>query len=156
MTDQVPNLSADQVAAILAAELGPALPCEPVPVINGLQLRRALGREEWGVPQENGCCGWIIDGLANGRHSRVIVTGDHLSDQVNGNNWIHASISHRDSMPGYEAMKLLHNAVFGDRWAYQVFAPGAAHINIHAYALHLFGRVDGEPALPDFGRFGTI
>jgi hypothetical protein len=31
-----------------------------------------------------------------------------------------------------------------------VFAPPTDHVNIHEYALHLFGRLDGTPALPDF------
>jgi hypothetical protein len=44
--------------------------------------------------------------------------------------------------------------VFGDRWAYQVFAPPADHINLHNFALHLWGRLDGKPVLPDF-TFGT-
>lgn len=35
-------------------------------------------------------------------------------------------------------------------WDYQVFAPPSDHVNIHNYALHLFGRLNGKPALPDF------
>lgn len=144
--------TADVARILAAADAEPALPCDPDPVIDGLALRRVLGRKQWAVPNPHGCCGWMIDNLADGDR-RIIVTADHQSDSVN---WIHASISRRDSMPSYEDLKLLHAAVFGARWAYLVFAPPTEHINIHAHVLHLFGRVDGERALPDFGRFGTI
>lgn len=154
MSNPKMTLTAAQVASILAAaEQGPALPCEPDPVIDGLMLRRRLGRKDWGVPLRRGCCGWSIDGLSDASLRRIIVTADHQSDGVN---WIHASISGQHGMPTYEDLKLMHAAVFGDRWAYQVFSPPAQHINIHAHVLHLFGRVDGVCALPDFGRFGTI
>jgi len=67
-----------------------------------------------------------------------------------GNDWVHASIASTDQLPTYADLKLLHHAVFGDGWAYQVFAPPDDHVNIHEYALHIFGRLDGKPALPDF------
>lgn len=154
MTDPTPIMDAAERLRMLAElEDLPALPCDPNPVVNGLALRKALGRQAWGVPRPNGCCGWMVDGLATGSIARVIVTADHITDSVN---WIHASISRRHSMPTYGDLKLLHAAVFGDRWAYQVFAPPAQHVNIHVNALHLYGRTDGQPALPDFGRFGTI
>jgi hypothetical protein len=71
--------------------------------------------------------------------------------------WVHASIANRDGRtPTYDELKALHAAVFGDRWAYQVFAPPGRHVNIHANALHLWGRADGINALPDFGYLGTI
>jgi len=41
-------------------------------------------------------------------------------------------------------------------YAYQVFAPPSQHVNIHPYALHLWGKVDGSPTLPEFGKYGTI
>ena len=46
--------------------------------------------------------------------------------------------------------------MFPEGWAYQVFAPPWAHINIHPNALHLWGRLDGANVLPDFGSWGTI
>lgn len=142
-----PNLSPDLIAAYNAE---PALPCEG-PVINGLELRKKLGPKRWGIAEEFGCCGWAIrNKLGN---LNILVTGDHQSDSVQ---WVHASISRRLEMPTYDQLKVLHAAVFGDGWAYQVFAPPAEHVNIHANALHLFGRLDGERVLPDFGRYGTI
>lgn len=79
---------------------------------------------------------------------RVIVTADPDCDLCG--DWIHASISRPDRMPDYTDLQLLHKAVFGDGWAYQVFAPPAEHVNHYETCLHLFGRVDGAAALPDF------
>ncbi|TQK29408.1 hypothetical protein [Arthrobacter sp. SLBN-53] len=59
-------------------------------------------------------------------------------------------------MPTYDELGRLHRAAFGDGYAYQVFAPAAQHVNIHQNALHLWGRADGPPCLPEFGLFGTI
>lgn len=148
-------------AARVAHDAEPALPC-PGPM-DGLQLRRRLGRKQWGIPEEFGCCGWMIHGVAGGYRSTIRVTGDHQSEtwtdllgETHGHQWIHASIGQHEHMPTYEDMQLLHRAVFGDGWAYEVFAPPADHINIHSYVRHLFGRYDGARVLPDFGRFGTI
>lgn len=158
----VPKLTPELVAALAEHERAPALPCDPDPVVNGLHLRRALGRKEWGAAEEFGCCGWIIHGVAGGHRSTIRVTADHVTDTwpdldgLQGNNWIHASIGQHHHMPTYEDMQLMHRAVFGDRWAYEVFAPPSDHINIHQFVRHLFGRVDGTRVLPDFGRLGTI
>lgn len=118
--------------------------------VNGLRLRKALGRITWLVPERFGPDGWVMDSWDG--ESRVIVTAaDH-----HGCEWIHASISHTNRMPTYDDLVLLHQATFSDGWAYQVFAPAEHHVNIHAYALHLWGRADGKPALPNFGEMGTI
>lgn len=77
---------------------------------------------------------------------RVIVT----CAAADGHDWVHASIAHPAQTPDYHDLKLLHRAVFGTGWAYQVFAPPAQHVNIAEHALHLFGRLDGRPVLPDF------
>lgn len=74
--------------------------------------------------------------------------------------WVHASISHPAATPTYDELLMLHRAVFGHRFSYQVFAPPARHVNIHPHVLHLWGR-DGDPetaglAMPDFGRWGVI
>jgi hypothetical protein len=111
--------------------------------VNGLMIRRRLGRAVWATPTPFGPDGWRFDHL--GGEGSVIVTcapqGEH--------EWVHASIAWADRMPVYADLKLLHAAVFDGGWAYQVFAPPSDHVNIHEHALHLFGRLDGEPALPD-------
>jgi hypothetical protein len=86
----------------------------------------------------------------------IIVSWD--PDTEPGVPWIHASISHQDPwrIPGYGELKQMHRAVFPVGYAYQVFAPGGDHINITPNVLHLFGRADGVPVLPNFGRLGTI
>ena len=112
--------------------------------VDALRLRRVLGRTVYGPPVPFGEDGWRlvrVDG-----EGAVIVT---VADQVDGVEWVHASISRRDVDPSYADLKLLHRAVFGGGWAYQVFPPQSEHVNIHDHALHLFGRLDGAPALPD-------
>ena len=77
--------------------------------------------------------------------------------EFDGVQWIHASISRGQTMPSYEDLVTLKEGVFGDqREAYQVFPPADRHVNIHAHALHLFGRADGVRVLPDFAPFGSI
>lgn len=121
--------------------------------IDALAVRRRLGRKDWSVPQEYGPDGWAF------RHLRepasIIVSYGPVGDSKQG--WLHASIARRDQMPSYEDLVRLHYAVWGgEGWAYQVFAPTEHHVNIHPNALHLWGRLDGTPELPNFGAFGTI
>lgn len=111
-----------------------------------LQIRRLLGRQDWSPPSPLGPDGWSL--RSRGEPGSVIVTcAEH-----DGDDWVHASIAWRDRMPTYLELKMLHDAVFAGGWAYQVFAPGSDHVNIHQHALHLWGRLDGKPALPDFTR----
>lgn len=113
--------------------------------LNALAIRRTLGRSLWSPPVPFGPDGWRIDSSV--QPSRVIVT----CDDSQGADWVHASMSHSDHTPTYEDLVLLHRAVWGDTgYAYQVFAPASEHVNIHAYALHLWGRLDGKPVLPEF------
>lgn len=82
----------------------------------------------------------------DGAGSIIVTRADH----IDGFEVCHASIAWPDRDPSYRDLVMLHRAVFGDGWAYQVFAPASEHINIHEHALHLWGRADGEPMLPDF------
>lgn len=119
--------------------------------IDAKAIRRRLGRE-WNRPVPMGEDGWLFTG-----HTRnIIVTLDFESEP--GTDWVHASIAYRDTslMPAYADLATLHYAVFGNGHSYQVFVPGAQHINIRRNVLHLWGRLDGKPVLPDFGQFGTI
>lgn len=87
-----------------------------------------------------------------GSQASVIVTsGPH-----EGVEWLHASIAYPDRDPTYAELSILARAVYPEAWTYQVFAPPAAHVNIHDHALHLWGRLDGDPVLPNFGEYGTI
>jgi hypothetical protein len=81
---------------------------------------------------------------------KIIVT----DAEFDGQEWRHASISRSDKMPTYDDLQLLHQTAFrndaGAGPAYQCFVPPADHVNIHPRCLHLWGRVDGVGALPDF------
>jgi hypothetical protein len=119
--------------------------------VDGLRLRRVLGRRDWDVPTSFGEDGWKI--RRRDREAAVIVS----CCEYDGAEWVHASMSRPDRMPTYDDLALLHRAAFGDDgWAYQVFAPPSEHINIHQYCLHLWGRLDGVSVLPNFGEYGSI
>ena len=79
------------------------------------------------------------------------------ADHEDGIEWIHASIAWAARNPTHDELTLLHRSIFGrKRWSYQVFAPETDHINIHEHALHLWGRADGKPVMPNFGIYGLI
>lgn len=125
-------------------------PLEHATTIDPIALHRRLGRKTWAPPIPFGPDGCLID--SRDHKTRIIVTAaDHDNTE-----WIHASISHPGHIPTYGELARLHQAVWGAGWAYQVFAPPADHVNIHASALHLWGRLDGTAALPNFGVHGTI
>jgi hypothetical protein len=119
--------------------------------IDALKLRRAMGRDEWLLPQPFGPDGWSM--IARNREASIIVS----CADYEGTEWVHASIAGVDELPSYEDLARLRWAVWGQTgYAYQVFAPPSAHVNIHEHALHLWGRLDGRRVLPDFGAWGTI
>lgn len=120
--------------------------------LNALAIRRALDPAVFGPPMPLGTDSWAFN--RKDQQGRVIVSVSPYPDD--GDLWIHASISWRDHMPSYEDLKMLHGAVFGDRWAYQVFVPAAKHYNHHEWCLHLWGRLDGARVLPDFAPGGTV
>lgn len=120
-------------------------------MIDALAIRRKLGAKLWLPPKPYGD-GWQYDSIDG--MTRIIVSPWIETDDVV---WLHASLSHYDVnvIPTYWALKVMHRAVF-DGPAYQVFVPDDEHINQRNNVLHLWGRRDGEHALPNFGRFGTI
>lgn len=117
--------------------------------INALAVRRSLNRDipRWGAPELFGPDGWRFV-HSSGRRSCIVT----CAPDDDGTEWLHASITGDGAVPSYEDLKAVHRAVFGAGWSYQVFTPPADHVNIHPHALHLFGRLDGSPALPDFTR----
>ena len=96
---------------------------------------------------------WVFEGPGS---ARVIVSYD--PDSELGVEWVHASIAYgmRTRFPTYNDLKRMHHGVFGDGFAYQCFVPSGEHINIIGNVLHLWGRLDGKPVLPNFGWQGTI
>lgn len=127
-----------------------------------LDIRKRLGRERWEVPVEFGPDGWRFDEKiygpgGNTAQRRILVSAD-VGFADDGEVWVHASISHRDErvMPSYEDLAMMHHAIWPEGNSYQCFVPPAEHINIRGNALHLWGRLDGERVLPNFGFLGTI
>lgn len=119
--------------------------------VDALRLRLVMGREHWNVPQQYGGDGWQM-WHKNDKGSVIVST----ADWDDHGEWTHASIAWADRLPTYEDLALLHEAVWPDGFAYQVFAPPNRHVNFHQYALHLWGRTDGVNVLPDFGSGGMI
>lgn len=118
--------------------------------VDGLRFRKIMGHRDWNPPLRREPDGWMLR-HRNGTSSAIVTVAPH-----DGIEWIHASLAHSNHMPTYADLVRLHHAAFGHKWAYQVFAPTSDHVNIHPYALHLWGRVDGVPALPNFGAWGSI
>ena len=122
---------------------------------DGLRLRRVMGRKTWGVPEPFGPDGWrmlSLDVPVTG--SVIVTTSDVPGDPYE---WTHASIAWTTQMPSYEWLCRLKEAVWGgDGYAYQVFVLASEHVNIHEFALHLWGRADGAPVLPEFTRLAGV
>lgn len=129
-------------------------------MVNPLHLRRAMGRKTWGAPMLFGPCGWKMSTLDPAAVGTIVVSVSELPDAHDSGDftdWCHASMSWADRVPTYDELVLLKAAVWGDDGeAYQVHPRAVRHVNLHEYALHLWGRADGRPVLPDFGRLGTI
>ena len=118
-----------------------------------LNIRRIMGRNLWKPPEPFGPDGWYMQRF--NREQTLIVTA---ADHEDGKEWWHASIASAvGRMPTYDDLALVHRAVWGGTgYAFQVFAPGAEHISIHDFALHLWGHADGSNPFPAFGASGSI
>jgi len=114
-----------------------------------------MGRAKWSIPEPFGPNGWqMTSQFAEDEGSIIVSCAPH---PVTEEEWIHASIAFAHRMPAYDELALLHYAVWKGRgYSYQVFAPDVKHVNIHANALHLWGKLSGAPSLPDFGYLGSI
>jgi hypothetical protein len=110
-----------------------------------LKIRRLLGRDDWQIPTPHGPDGWAFQ--CRYEKGSVIVT----CAEISGDEWVHASMAFEDRDPTYLELKQLHYAVwsYGEGHAYQLFVPSDEHVNIHAHALHLWGKLDGSAVLPD-------
>lgn len=123
--------------------------------IDALSIRKAYGVADWLPPEQYGPDGWRM--IRRDRTASLIATVSDFPDS-GGVEWLHASYARTDRMPDYADLTMLHLAVFRRGYAVQIFVPEAEHVNIHEYALHLWGRIDGKrpEGIPDFGRSGTI
>lgn len=70
--------------------------------------------------------------------------------------WLHVSACGRRGerdffLPDWEEMKRVkHDFIGPDRWGYQVFPAEKDYVNKHPCVLHIYSRLNGESALPDF------
>lgn len=106
-----------------------------------LAVRKRLGRDAWHPPQPYGPAGYSM--VSRNLRWQLIV----MLIEADGLDYIRASLAGFDEPPTQSELQVLHMAVFGDGHAYQVFPPPQ---HAHPYSLHLFGRADGEPAMPEF------
>ncbi len=114
--------------------------------IDILSVRGRLGVGAWNPARAFGSDGFLLVSR-DGARSVIVTCAPYGAE---GTEWVHASMSSSRAMPTYEDLKALHFAVFYKGWAYQVFAPPREHVNIDQNCLHLFGRLDGAPIMPDF------
>ena len=83
-------------------------------------------------------------------------------ERHDGHLWLHVSACGRTGerrfyLPSWEEMKRVKQDFLGDVWAYGVLPPARDYVNDHPSVLHLFARMDGASALPDFTRgTGTL
>lgn len=134
----------------------------PPSKIPALTIRQRLGRDTWRAPVPFGPDGYKFlhqETYQDTPLGSIIITcsevpGHHLTGDLT--EWIHASWAWIHRQPRYDELMQLKAAVWPSGYAYQVHPPESDHVNIHEFALHLWGRADGKPALPDFAPFGTI
>lgn len=78
-----------------------------------------------------------------------------VATEDDGKRWVHLSVSRAKRLPSWEDLVAARDAFLGtEALAVQVLAPNSRHINIHAFCLHLWRCLDGDP-VPDFARGGT-
>jgi hypothetical protein len=111
------------------------------------RLRRAGWKQA--VPGRAGLGGW-------GDPRTMLRMIHSMLREDDGSLWAHASFSLHggDRVPEWYLLRDAHWLLYPDVPAVQVVAPRSQHVNI-AEVAHLWTRLDA-PAVPDFGRFGTI
>lgn len=99
--------------------------------------------------------GIAVEGRLSARRVRVIVSDAVEQD---GCRWRHVSVSTPAApLPTWGELEAIRSLFVGDRWAYQVHAPAADHVNLHPGVLHLWARHgddDRGQVLPDFTQGG--
>lgn len=82
---------------------------------------------------------------------RVIVSVEN----VDGDQWIHASCSYSTELPKWKDLQQVKEALFGpEKQVVQVLAPRSEYVNHHPFCLNLYGRVDDRRIVPDFREPG--
>lgn len=81
---------------------------------------------------------------------RGLVAIISCSRELDGQFWLHLSVSHRKRVPTWQELTWCKDIFLGDREAYQVLPPPERYVNIMPNVLHMFARIDGAAVLPDF------
>ncbi|HEY1861518.1 MAG TPA: hypothetical protein VGG61_14250 [Gemmataceae bacterium] len=89
-----------------------------------------------------------------GQTLQVIISVERYDDNQL---WLHVSAVGRTGrtafyLPTWTQMKRIKEDFIGEKWAYSVLPPTADYVNQNEYCLHLYARMDGSNALPDFTR----
>ena len=91
------------------------------------------------------------DGMAL-HHPRGIAVIVSVSTEQDEKEWVHLSVSRRNSIPSWEDMMFAKDTVLGrEASAVQIIPAKAKHVNIHPNCLHFFHCPEGD-GLPDFTR----
>lgn len=95
-----------------------------------LDIRKRLGKDQWRIPrqlpnvdQSGPGDGWLFDMDTPAQTGRIILTAGPGPDNLDREDWWHASFSYPDHLPTYDELTLMHFAIWPQGWAYQVFAP---------------------------------
>jgi len=93
--------------------------------------------------------GYMIVGKVNNIKCSIIVSKGIEEDN---REWLHVSISQKNRLPDYKAMKFLRGLFIPkDLDAYELFSKPSNHVNINKYCRHLWCCLDGD-VLPDFSH----
>ena len=108
-------------------------------------LPRVIGADWQEMPPWRGLLWFLRRGL------KVMIS---CSEELDGNKWLHVSLSRENMIPTYDDIQLVKTQFIGaDKTALQVFPPAAKHINLNPHVLHLWCCLDRD-VTPDFTRGG--
>ena len=85
------------------------------------------------------------------RHTGLGLKAASTVREIDGVWWRHTSVTRYDGrMPRHLDVAFIKREFHGDGYAYGVHPPKAKYVDIHSRCLHVWGRLDGAPVLPEF------
>lgn len=123
--------------------------------IDEIHEREATDRPPWSAPVVLPPAWELVerDHLGGAKYqarSRGLVAIISCSRELDGQFWLHLSVSHRNRVPTWDELRWCKEIFLGDREAYQVMPPQSRYVNIMPTVLHMFALLDGAAVLPDF------
>jgi len=77
-------------------------------------------------------------------------------EEIDGEKWLHVSISHQKRMPTYDEMVYLKRHWFGNEaTALEIHPPRSEHVNLHKFCRHLWTNLERR-VVPDLRRVCSI